>query len=39
MHDYVMEPVLRAGTEFCEREGWKVLANEMPFGLATLVPK
>ena len=39
MHDYVMEPVLRAGTEFCEREGWRVLANEMPFGLATLVPK
>lgn len=38
MHDYVMEPVLRAGTEFCEREGWRVVANEMPFGLATLVP-
>ena len=38
MHDYVMEPVLRAGTEFCEREGWRVAANEMPYGLATLVP-
>jgi len=38
MHDYVMEPVLRAGTEFCAREGWRVAANEMPFGLATLVP-
>lgn len=36
MHDYVMEPVLRAGTEFCEREGWRVVDNEMPFGLATL---
>ena len=21
------------------REGWRVLANELPFGLATLVPK
>lgn len=38
MHDYVMEPVLRAGTEFCAREGWRVADNEMPFGLATLVP-
>lgn len=38
MHDYVMEPVKRAGTEFCAREGWRVMANEMPFGLATLVP-
>lgn len=39
MHDYVMEPVLRAGGEFCAREGWYVRANEMPFGLATLVPE
>jgi predicted O-methyltransferase YrrM len=39
MHDYVMEPVLRAGTEFCAREGWRVRANELPFGLATLVPE
>ena len=39
MHDYVMEPVHRAGTEFCAREGWYVRANEMPFGLATLVPE
>jgi predicted O-methyltransferase YrrM len=38
MHDYVMEPVKRAGSEFCEREGWRVVANEMPYGLATLVP-
>lgn len=38
MHDYVMEPVLRAGTEFCEREGWRVVANELPYGLATLEP-
>ncbi len=37
MHDYVMEPVKRAATEFCQREGWKVIANELPFGLATLV--
>lgn len=37
MHDYVMEPVKRAAGEFCEREGWKVIANELPFGLATLV--
>jgi cephalosporin hydroxylase len=37
MHDYVMEPVLRAANEFIEREGWKLVANEMPFGLATLV--
>lgn len=38
MHDYVMEPVLQAGTEFCAREGWQVVANEMPYGLATLEP-
>ena len=38
LHDYVMADVLRAGTEFCEREGWRVVANEMPYGLATLVP-
>lgn len=38
MHDYVMEPVLRAGAEFCEREGWRVVDNEMPYGLATLEP-
>jgi len=38
LHDYVMADVLRAGTEFCEREGWRVIANEMPYGLATLVP-
>lgn len=38
MHDYVMEPVERAAREFCEREGWRVVANELPFGLATLEP-
>ena len=37
MHDYVMEPVLQAGTEFCAREGWTMVVNEMPYGLATLV--
>jgi predicted O-methyltransferase YrrM len=37
MHDYVMEPVGRAATEFCAREGWTVVDNELPFGLATLV--
>ena len=38
MHDYVMDPVLQAGTEFCAREGWRVVDNEMPYGLATLEP-
>lgn len=38
MHDYVMDPVKRAGDEFCAREGWRVTANELPYGLATLVP-
>jgi predicted O-methyltransferase YrrM len=37
MHDYVMEPVARAATEFCASEGWTVVDNELPFGLATLV--
>lgn len=36
MHDYVMEPVQRAADEFCAAYGWKVTANELPFGLATL---
>jgi predicted O-methyltransferase YrrM len=39
MHDYVMEPVRQAGDEFCAREGWRVVDNEMPFGLATLEPR
>jgi len=39
MHDYVMEPVQRAADEFCAREGWRVVANELPFGLATLVSR
>lgn len=38
MHDYVMEPVARAADEFCAREGWRVVHNELPFGLATLEP-
>jgi len=38
MHDYVMEPVQRAGDEFCAREGWRVVDNELPYGLATLEP-
>ena len=37
MHDYVMEPVAQAANEFCAREGWAVVDNELPFGLATLV--
>ena len=39
MHDYVMEPVERAASEFCAREGWRLVANELPFGLATLEPR
>lgn len=38
MHDYVMEPVARAADEFCARERWRVVDNELPFGLATLEP-
>jgi predicted O-methyltransferase YrrM len=38
LHDYVMEPVERAATEFCTREGWRLVDNELPFGLATLEP-
>lgn len=38
MHDYVMEPVARAASEFCASESWAVIDNELPFGLATLVP-
>jgi predicted O-methyltransferase YrrM len=38
MHDYVMPPVAQAADEFCAREGWTVVHNEMPFGLATLEP-
>jgi hypothetical protein len=29
--------VALAADEFCAREGWRIIANEMPFGLATLV--
>ena len=37
MHDYVMDPVRKAADEFCAATDWRVIANEMPFGLATLV--
>jgi predicted O-methyltransferase YrrM len=37
-HDYVMEPVRQATDEFCDREGWRLVDNELPFGLATLEP-
>lgn len=36
MHDFVMEPVARAAAEFCQRESWRVVDNELPFGLASL---
>ena len=38
MHDYVMPPVAQAANEFCLREGWRVVDNELPYGLATLEP-
>lgn len=38
MHDYVMPPVAKAGTEFLERTGWRLIENELPYGLATLEP-
>lgn len=38
MHDFVMEPVARAAYEFMARENWKLIDNELPFGLATLEP-
>ena len=38
MHDYVMPPVQQAANEFCAREGWRVVHNELPYGLATLEP-
>jgi predicted O-methyltransferase YrrM len=38
MHDFVMEPVARAAYEFMAREGWRLVDNELPFGLATLEP-
>lgn len=37
-HDYVMPPVQRAVDEFLARDGWHLVANEMPFGLATVEP-
>ncbi len=37
MHDYVMEPVAQAANEFCAEQGWAVIDNELPYGLATLV--
>lgn len=39
MHDYVMEPVARAAGEFCARENWALVNNELPYGLATLEPR
>ena len=38
MHDFVMEPVARAAYEFMAREDWRLVDNELPFGLATLEP-
>lgn len=38
LHDFVMEPVAQAANEFCEHESWRVVDNELPFGLATLEP-
>jgi predicted O-methyltransferase YrrM len=38
MHDFVMEPVARAAYEFMGRESWRLIDNELPFGLATLEP-
>ncbi len=37
-HDYVMEPVARAVDEWCAMGGWRVVDNELPFGLATVMP-
>lgn len=36
MHDFVMEPVARAATEFCNEGHWHVVSNELPYGLALL---
>lgn len=38
MHDFVMEPVARAAYEFMSRENWRLVDNELPYGLATLEP-
>lgn len=37
-HDYVMAPVAQAVDEFCASSGWMVVANELPYGLATVEP-
>ncbi len=37
-HDYVMEPVRQAVDEFLAREGWHLVDNELPYGLATVEP-
>lgn len=39
MHDYVMPPVAQAADEFCAANGWRVVHNELPYGLATLEPQ
>lgn len=38
LHDYVMQSVEQAASEFCQRESWRLVDNELPFGLATLEP-
>ena len=39
IHDYVMEPVERAAKEFCARNEWRLVSNELPYGLAVLEPR
>jgi len=38
LHDVNQEQVRRAVDEFCAREGWRMVAYEDPYGLATLEP-
>jgi predicted O-methyltransferase YrrM len=38
MHDVNQEQVRRAVDEFCARTGWRMVAYEDPYGLATLEP-
>lgn len=37
-HDYVMAPVKRAVDEFLAATGWRLIDNELPYGLATVEP-
>ncbi len=39
LHDYVMPSVTKAVDEFCAREEWVLVDNELPYGLATLEPR